>query len=72
MVSSPLDFGFITVEENEERIFVHANSVLTFLPTIVCVLHEGDKVGCLLGILVELAEVDSLFVLRSSSTSSRE
>jgi len=38
------NFGFIIVEENEERIFVHANSVLTFLPTIVCVLHEGDKV----------------------------
>ena len=40
------DFGFIIVDETEERIFVHANSVLTFLPTIVCVLHEGDKVSC--------------------------
>jgi len=38
------NFGFIIVDGNEERIFVHANSVLTFLPTIVCVLHEGDKV----------------------------
>jgi len=38
------NFGFIVVDGSEERIFVHANSILTFLPTILCVLHEGDKV----------------------------
>jgi len=38
------NFGFIVVDGSEERIFVHANSILTFLPTIFCMLHEGDKV----------------------------
>ncbi len=42
-------YGFIQVDDDGERVFVHTNSVLTFVPSYSARVQPGDKVGVLWG-----------------------